>query len=127
MKAKDRFFDSEDGIIEDVLNNLLWIVGPDKDTSWSQARVWASQLATRNLKWRLPTVKELESLMDLENKPTNIYKVFKLNAWYVWSGQEQSPTTAWAFFYTHEAEDWSTKAASRGFRALAVRNAETPK
>lgn len=127
MKAKDRFFVSDDGIIEDVKENLFWIVGPDKDMSWNMARVWVSQLAARNLKWRLPTIKELQSLLNVENKPANIYKIFTLNAWYVWSGQEQSPTTAWAFFYTHEAEDWSTKTASHGFRALAVRNAEKPK
>lgn len=126
MKAKDRFFVSEDGVIEDMQEKLLWAIGPDKDMSWNMARVWASQLSTRGLKWRLPTVKELESLLDPENKPANICKVFNLSAWYVWSGQEQSPTTAWAFFYTHEAEDWSTKTASHLFRAMAVRNAEKP-
>ncbi|MBI5844890.1 MAG: DUF1566 domain-containing protein [Deltaproteobacteria bacterium] len=126
MKAKDRFFVSDDGIIEDVLEKLFWVVGPDKNMSFNQARAWASNLTTRGLKWRLPTIKELQSLLDLENKPSNIYKIFKLSAWYVWSGQEQGPTTAWAYFFTHEAEDWSTKSASHGFRAIAVRNSDKP-
>ncbi len=123
MKSKDRFFVSEDGVIEDIAHDLQWIAGPDKDMTWTQARAWASRLDIRGLKWRMPTVKELKTLFDTEFKPENISKIFKLSAWYVWSGQEQGPTTAWAFFYTHEAEDWSTKAASRGFRALAVRSA----
>lgn len=127
MKAKDRFFISEDGIIEDVLENLFWVVGPDRNMSFNQARAWANSLDLRCLKWRLPTTKELKSLLDPENKPSNIYKAFNLSAWYVWSGREEGPTTAWAYFFTHEAEDWSTKAASHGFRAIAVRNVEKPK
>lgn len=53
--GKSRFTVSPAGIISDSLLKVEWFVGPDRDISWEQARVWASGLQVAGEGWRLPT------------------------------------------------------------------------
>lgn len=43
---------------------MEWVVGPDRDTSWPEARRWASGLTSCGGGWRLPSAPELAALFD---------------------------------------------------------------
>jgi hypothetical protein len=52
------------GAITDVYLSLQWIVGPDQDTTWSDAKSWADSLSLCGGNWSLPTVNDLKALYD---------------------------------------------------------------
>jgi len=60
--APGRFTVSQEGIITDTQTGLEWYVGPDRDTSWDQAQAWAFSLKVAGGGWRLPALKELQTL-----------------------------------------------------------------
>lgn len=57
-----RFTVSADGVINDLRTGLEWVVGPDRDTNYTQAEQWvaASNVATGG--WRMPTRQEVGTL-----------------------------------------------------------------
>jgi hypothetical protein len=50
------------GIVYDTETDLEWLAGPDKDIKWYDAKKWAENLNIDGEGWRMPTVKELETL-----------------------------------------------------------------
>lgn len=51
------------GSIVDNRSRLEWVVGPDRDTTWPDARKWVSSLTLCG-DWRLPSINELKTLYD---------------------------------------------------------------
>jgi hypothetical protein len=66
VSLENRFTDGGDGTITDHLTNLAWQKVPNPDSvTWENALLYAEnlELAGKN-DWRLPNIKELESLND---------------------------------------------------------------
>ena len=78
--AKNRFHDNGDGTVTDRATGLTWIkpdsgrlkAGENRDgkLNWEQALAWAESLEyAGHSDWRLPNVKELQSIVDYTRSP----------------------------------------------------------
>ena len=77
--AQERFIDNGDGTLTDTQLDLMWAQTDNQaDIFWEQAPTWiktkfTNQVGTRYNDWRLPTLRELESLY-LESADYNGYE-----------------------------------------------------
>jgi hypothetical protein len=78
--------DKEDGTIFDTTTKLLWQQSPsDKTFIWQEAIEYCKSLTLAgHSDWRLPTIEELESLINNKYKPT-IDPIFKCKSKWYWS------------------------------------------
>lgn len=60
-KRPDNLPSGSDGV-KDTKTSLEWIAGPDRDTTWSEARFWVQNLSVDGGGWRMPTMNELKTL-----------------------------------------------------------------
>lgn len=78
--GKNDFTDNDDGTVTDKATGLMWMkfdsgylkAGKNKDgkLNWSQALEWAENLKyARYSDWRVPNVKELQSIVDYTRSP----------------------------------------------------------
>lgn len=137
--AGDRFTDNGDGTVTDHELGLVWSQTDNQgDVNWQDAQRWAkftfpSSLADDPGGWRLPTVKELESLFRKSNYyggyesdcglMVKIFRDFDLSCAFVWSSEPRS-VTAWLYNFQLGRSYKDRKAKTRGYRALAVRKAD---
>jgi len=113
-----RFQIDEKGIIRDATTNLEWCVGPDKDTTWAEAKAWVDGLGEG---WRLPTVEELQGLYEEDKGTRNIDPVFKMSGWWVWSVEKGSSFARYFNFYNGSASS-SSRDPSLDGRGFSVRS-----
>lgn len=59
-----RYQHSSCGLIRDASTGLEWLVGPDKNATWAQAREWISAQTACGGGWRMPTIPQLATLYD---------------------------------------------------------------
>jgi hypothetical protein len=73
------------GMLLDRETGLEWIFGPDKNTTWNEAKSWVENLNKDDGRWRMPTIEELKTLhQNLDGaKDTGI--ALNTSALYVWS------------------------------------------
>jgi serine/threonine protein kinase len=113
------------GIIRDTKTNLEWLVGPDKDTSWDEAKAWVDGLSTRQYGtgWRMPTREELPTIYKKGKGKCNIDPVFVSPRDYlwVWSGELEGSSSAWGFNFRRGYEGWYARSSRIVSRAFAVR------
>ncbi len=64
----------ENGILYDTETNLEWVAGPDKGTTWSEAKSWVSNLSLDGGGWRIPEKEEVKNL--LRGKTKTIKQLF---------------------------------------------------
>jgi len=90
--------EKEDGTIFDTNTNLLWQQSPsDKRFTWKEANKYCESLTLAGYNdWRLPTVEELESLINNKYKPTTD-PILKCKLSYYWSSSTHvlGPGYAW--------------------------------
>jgi len=141
LKKGRRFIAYPNGVVFDSKTGLEWIVGPDKDTTWDEAKSWVQSLDTDGGGWRMPTMDELEGykrgadstlgVMRLLRKrgrykreadSQNITPLLKTTGWWVWSGETKGSSGAWGFNFRNGHRDWITRGHSRYGRAFAVRS-----
>ena len=60
-----RFEELACGAILDTHTGHRWLLGPDHNFSYAEARAWASAQASCGGQWRLPTQSEVHSLVEL--------------------------------------------------------------
>ena len=74
----NHFTDNGDGTITDNLTELVWQKTPNTQTqNWENALVYAENLALANiLDWRLPNIKELQSLNDESRTNPSVNPLF---------------------------------------------------
>jgi hypothetical protein len=108
------------GIHSRVLG-LEWVVGPDKDTTWKEARSWVQSLNLDGGGWRMPTVKELEGLYRKGTGERNITPFLKTTGWWVWSGETEGLWLARTFNFQLGLRNWYYRDVSESIRALAAR------
>ncbi len=98
------FTDNGNGTITDNLTKLIWQKVPYSDTlSWENALRYADSLTLAGYTdWRLPNVKEIESIEDLtKNNPSVDTTYFKMKVAHYWSSTTlpNLTTKAW-YLYT---------------------------
>ncbi len=109
-------------IVKDTKTGLEWIAGPDKDTTWKQAKSWVNKLRnTGGGGWRMPTLNELEDIHEKGLEDQNMAPLLKTTGRYVWSsGTEDSSITRYLYF--GYGGGWGTRNDVYNFRAFAVRS-----
>jgi hypothetical protein len=76
---------SQEGIITDRATGLEWYAGPNRDTTWREAKTWVDNLSVDGGGWRMPNIDELDGLYSGREKE-NIHLVFKISDYFmVWS------------------------------------------
>jgi hypothetical protein len=112
----------KNGIVYDEKTNLEWIVGPDKDTTWDEAKAWVESLSVEGGGWRMPTKEELKALYKKGAGSFNITPLLKTTGGWVWSGKTEGVSSAWYFSFEYGLGIWRYRDASSTARGFAVRS-----
>lgn len=85
--ARDgRFEKLASGVVRDTQTGLDWFAGPNKDTSWDDAKQWTANLKVDGGDWRMPRIEELKSLYQKKSGSRNITPLLETTGWFIWSG-----------------------------------------
>ena len=122
IATKDSYIKYVNGVVLDTYNNLEWYAGPDKDTNWNEAKLWAEGLTIDGGGWRLPTKEELRTIYQKGVNNHNITSIFKTTGWYIWSKEKANPIDAWEFNFFVGSAALSNQINSKFFRGFAVRS-----
>lgn len=115
----------ENGIVYDSQTGLEWIIGPDRDTSFTTAKDWVEKLSTNGGGWRLPTRSELRSLYHKEG-----WFSVSMPAWVefpdsgIWSNHVQPQMTGNSKYYFYQdgvEQNTSFAETFTNMRSLSVR------
>ena len=120
-------FETRDDIVLDRLTGLMWsrTTLPGGRKSWSDAKAAASSMTLgSHTDWRLPTVRELLSLVDYErHDPAIDTTMFQCeSAWY-WSSTPYAPSPgdyAWNVNFDNGYASWGLQSGSGFVRAVRV-------
>jgi hypothetical protein len=110
------------GIVKDTNTGLEWVVGPDKDTTWDEAKLWVQSLNLDGGGWRMPTMDELEGLYMKGKGNRNMTPLLKTTGRYVWSGEPASLSTAKGFYFSSGKRSYRNRSHYSKRRAFAVRS-----
>jgi hypothetical protein len=91
------------GIVWDTKTGLEWKAGPDKVTEWDEAYLWVQNLNVGGGKWRMPTLKELETLYKEGAGSRNMTPLLKTKGWNVWSFETNDSGPQSFFFWKKPA------------------------
>ena len=119
--AHGNYLSFTNGIVWDLSNGLEWVVGPDKDMNWKEARIWVKSLSLDGGGWRMPTVRELKSLYNSGSGTRNMIPPLVTTGYWVWSGKIDS-SFAWCFRFNYGLKDKVSRDYSKNLRAFAVRS-----
>ena len=122
VKYIDRFVANKNGIVWDTKTGLEWIAGPDRNTTWYEAKRWVENLNVAGGGWRMPTRAELKSLYSKGAGSRNMTPILKNTGWGVWSGETKSSLSAWFFYFSFGGEGWISRNYSFTRRVFAVRS-----
>lgn len=141
VMAQERFTDNGDGTVTDHQFNLMWSKTDNHgDIDWKQAQRWVKftfpdTLEKKYADWRLPTLAELQSLVD-DRKNTNGYEtdcgqwvkiapIIRLSCGWVWTSETDPMAPVARIFNFANVYHYTVRMAhKRGYRALPVRNLE---
>ncbi len=110
------------GLVYDEKTGLEWVAGPDKGTTWYEAKRWVENLKVAGGGWRMPTREELKALYKKGAGSWNMTPLLKTTGWWVWSGETEGSSSAWIFFFNRGFERCFTRDASGDRRGFAVRS-----
>ena len=117
-----RFTDNGDGTVTDHCTGLMW----QKETApgeytWQEALEYCENLSLAGHRnWRLPNVRELESIVDYGRHFPSIDPIFGAVLSDYWSStNSEEPLWAWLVNFIHGYVYWTVKAD--GFSVRAVR------
>jgi len=110
------------GIVKDTKTGLEWKVGPDKETTWDEARSWVQSLNLDGGGWRMPTMDELEGLYKDGAGKRNMTPLLKTTGWWVWSGEAKGSSDAGYFGFFYGFRGWGGRSDAYYGRAFAVRS-----
>ena len=137
VKAENRFIDNGDGTVTDREGGLMWAkTDNQRDISWKKAQKWVGVRFAKSLKkkydnWRLPTLKELQTLHDqgAKSKPYKTACGFEViiipqirpSCTIIWSSETAMGSPLAFNFYLGSAFAIDIL-DDKGCRVLAVRN-----
>jgi len=110
------------GKVKGTVTSFEWIARPDKDTTWDEAKSWVDGLDVDGGGWRMPTIKELNTIYQEAKGTRNMDPLLKATGYYVWSGETKDSSLAWSFSIWDGEGSWSSRRLSFGGRAFAVRS-----
>lgn len=111
------------GVVYDEKTGLEWVTGPDRNTTWNEAKRWVESLNVAGGGWRMPTRAELKSLYKKGAGSRNMTPLLKTTGWWVWSGETRYSSSAWGFFFNSGYEGWYYRGYSDYLlRGFAVRS-----
>ena len=117
-----RFTDNQDGTITDTETGLMWQQETMGEMNWDNAILACSELDLAGHKdWRLPTIKELLSIVDFERHNPACDPVFNAQSDFYWSSStyQDGPTGAWLVYFGNGYTDATGK--TNGYYVRAVR------
>ncbi len=121
--AKGEYYIAYDNdIVHNTETNLEWVAGPDKDTTWDDAKEWVENLSTDGGGWHMPTINELKSLYQYGVGSHNMTSLLKTIGWFVWSDETRNSSSAWGFNFYFGKVDWGGCDGSYYARGFAVRS-----
>jgi len=119
--------------VRDTQSGLDWYAGPDKNTSWDDAKSWVANLRVDSGGWRMPTRTELKGLYQKGAGSRNMTPLMETTGWWVWSGETTGtglPITgsngAWALDCDYGSETWFNRTDSSYKRVFAARSTSKP-
>jgi hypothetical protein len=110
------------GVVFDKKTSLEWFAGPDRDTTWNEAKAWVESLNVAGGGWRMPTKEELKTLYQKGAGTRNMTALLKTTGWGVWSGETSDSSSAWSFAFYIGTEYWASRYSSSNWRGFAVRS-----
>lgn len=137
--AGERFTDNGDGTITDNEFGLMWSKTDNNgDINWNQAEKWVKYTFPLTLEknynnWRLPTLKELQSLVGMDPKDKGyetdcgqwikVTPLIRLSCGWIWTSEvnPQAPS-ARIFNFDNVYHYTVRRVQKRGYRALPVRD-----
>jgi len=96
-KWDECFVVGDKGFVLDTKTGLQWIAGPDRGTSWLEAKRWVKSLTIDGGGWRMPTSNELKTLYKKGEGERNITPLLKTAGREVWS--IETKTMKWGDTY----------------------------
>jgi hypothetical protein len=123
-----RFTDNQDGTITDQETGLMWQQGTMGKKDWDHAILACSELNLAGHKdWRLPTIKELLSIVDFERHNPTCDPVFNAQSDGYWSSStgQSSPALAWYVYFSFGYTNALSK--TNGYDVRAVRAGSCPR
>ncbi len=128
--AQERFVDNKDGTVTDTKTNLMWAKHDNQgDITWHDAKKYCEHIIlSRYEDWRMPTIKELETLYDPSKKGyettcgnlVRLNPLIRLSCGWVWA-RDALTITAYAYNFTRGYRYTDRMVHKRHFRALPVR------
>jgi hypothetical protein len=109
------------GVVYDIQSGLEWYAGPDQGMRWEEAESWATRLDAAGGGWRMPSLKELETLYHVGDGVNNITALLSNSGYWIWAGPTKDLSSKWIFGFSYGGEGWSGQAPADGGRAIAVR------
>jgi len=116
-----KFLHLSNGVVLDIKTSLEWIAGPDRDTTWDEAKGWMDNLKVAGGGWRMPTIDELETLYEKGKGSRNMTPLLKTTGWMVWSGETKDSSSARYFYFFSGDRGWRYRDFSLYARAFAMR------
>lgn len=101
-------------VITDLFFEREWVLGPDVDTTYDEAKAWCANLSVAGGGWRMPQREELRISYITGLGEEDIRPAFKTTGSFVWSGEKFDAKS-----------DWGLPLSSgdhHGGRAFAVRS-----
>lgn len=138
-EAQDRFVDNGDGTVTDTRTGLMWAQTDNMgNITWQDAKLYCENIILgAYADWRMPTIKELESLFDHDQdrheticgKKVRSAPQVEITCGFVWSSEVESVSeryaiSALAYDFARGYRYSARKTQYRGYRALPVRNAQ---
>ena len=135
--ADDRFVDNGDGTVTDTTTGLMWAQADNMGhINWHDAKRYSDNIILNVYNnWRMPTIKELETLFDgsLDGYETicghNVKSAhqIELSCGFVWSSEVRTMSggysiSAMVYNYSKGYSYSARMSQYRGFRALPVRS-----
>jgi hypothetical protein len=119
--GKRRFTKYKNGKILDDRTKLTWLVGPDKDTTYSQAKDFIESLGKG---WRLPTRKEISEILTTKTD-RRLPPSFNTTGWLLWTDEESHKERAeWRFGFLLSNAFYDSRCKGAGDRVFAVMGAK---
>jgi hypothetical protein len=117
-----RFVRNDTGTVVDRQLDFEWIVGPNEDTTWHEAKSWVERLSVEGRGWRMPTREELGTLYKEGAGSSNMSPSFKSKCRFAWTSEKVNSLHAWGFCFATGEAFWPRCSYSRGARAFGVRS-----
>lgn len=120
-KEMDRFIDNNDGTVTDITTDLMWQKETGKKCDWEEANSYCEELRLAGHKdWRLPTIQELQGIVDYSRSSPAINPIFHIENSHYWSSTTIANDSydAWNVNFNYGHVGYGYKSGYRYVRAV---------